>query len=53
MEELLFAMVKKTMDQQVLLNLTSTIIMSASFYLWMFHSNVNILVFVINLLSDT
>jgi hypothetical protein len=53
MEELLFAMVKKTMDQHVLLNLASTIIMCISFDLWMFHSNVNILVFVINLLSDT
>jgi hypothetical protein len=51
--EMLLAMVKKTMDQHVLPNLASTIIMSASFDLWMSCNNVDTFILVINVLNDT
>jgi hypothetical protein len=50
---MLLAMVKKTMDQHVLPHFASTTIMSSSFYLWMFRSNVDTFTLVINFLSDT
>jgi hypothetical protein len=46
-------MVKKTVDHYVLSNFASTTIMSSSFDLWMFHSNVDTFTLVINFLSDT
>ncbi len=52
-EKLLFAMVKKTMDQHVVLNLTSIIVMFISFDLWMSYRNVDIFIVVINFLNDT
>ncbi len=52
-EEMLLTMVKKTMDQHVVSNLTSTIVVSTSFDLWMSHDNVDTFSFVINFLSDT
>ncbi len=51
--EVLFTMVKKTMDQHVLPNLASTIVMSTSFDLWMSCNNVNTFALVINFLNDT
>jgi hypothetical protein len=46
-------MVKKTMDQHVVLNLASTIVVSTSFDMWMFHDSVDIFNFVINFTSNT
>jgi len=52
-EEMLLTLVKKTMDHHVLLNLTSTTVVSISFYLWVFHGDVDTFALVINLLNDT
>jgi hypothetical protein len=52
-EEMLPTMVKKTMDQHVVPNLASTIIVSISFDMWMCHDCVDTFNFVINFLSDT
>ncbi len=46
-------MVKKTMDQHVVSNLASTIVVSISFDMWMSHDDVDTFNFVINFLSDT
>jgi hypothetical protein len=52
-EEMLRAVVKKTMDHHVLPNLALAIVVFASFNLWMSHGRVNIFALVINLfLSD-
>jgi hypothetical protein len=53
MEEMLLAMVKKTMDNHVLLNLAYAIVVSISFYLWMSHGGVDTFALVINFLNDT
>jgi len=49
----LFAIVKKTMDQHVLLSLASAIVLSISFDLQKSHNDVDIFALVINFLSDT
>ncbi len=46
-------MIKKTMDQHVLPNLASTIVVSPSFDLWMSWNNMDIFTLVINFLNDT
>ncbi len=51
--EMLPTMIKKTMDQHVLLNLASTIIVCASFDLWMSCNNMDIFALIINFLNDT
>jgi hypothetical protein len=50
--EVLFAMVKKTMDQHVLPNLASTIVIFTSFDLWMSCNNVDTFTLVIKFLND-
>jgi hypothetical protein len=52
-EDILLAMVKKTMDQHVLPNFASTTIVFSSFDLWVFRSNVDTFTLVIDFLSDT
>jgi hypothetical protein len=52
-EEMLPTMAKKTMNQHVLPSLTSNVVMSTNFDLWMFCDNVNTFALVINFLSDT
>ncbi len=52
-EEMLPTMVKKTMDQHVVPNFASTIVVSTSFDMWMFHDGVDTFNFVINFMSDT
>jgi len=52
-EEMLATMVKKIMDQHFVLNLVSTIVVSTSFDMWMFHDSVDTFSFVINFLNDT
>jgi hypothetical protein len=51
-EEVLPAMVKKTMDHHVLSNLTSAIVFSTSFDLWMSCDDVDTFALVINFLND-
>ncbi len=51
--KMLFAMVKKPMDQHVLPNLASIIVMSTSFDLWMSCNNVDTFALVINFLNNT
>jgi hypothetical protein len=51
--EVLPTMIKKTMDQHVLPNLASTIVVFASFDLWMSHNNMDIFVLIINFLNHT
>jgi len=53
MEEILPAMVKKTIDQHVLSNLAYITLMFISFDLWVCPCGMDILVLVINFLSDT
>jgi len=50
---MLSTMIKKTMDQHVLPNLASTIIVSTSFDLWMPCNNMDIFALIINFLNDT
>jgi hypothetical protein len=50
---MLLAMVKKTMDQHVLLSLAFTIVVSISFDLWMSHSGVDTFALVIKFFNDT
>jgi hypothetical protein len=52
MEEVLQAMVKKTMDH-VLSNLAFAIMVFASFDLWMSHGGVDTFALVINFVNDT
>ncbi len=52
-EKMLFAMVKKTMDQHVLPNLASIVIIFISFDLWMSHDVMDIFSLVIKFLNDT
>jgi nitrate/nitrite transporter NarK len=53
-EEMLLAMVKKTMDQHVLPNLAIFIVaMFVSFYLWMLCSSVDTFALVIKFLNGT
>ncbi len=51
-EEVLSAMVKKTMDHHVLSNLTLTTMVFASFDLWMYRGEVDAFALVINFLND-
>jgi len=51
-EEVLRAMVKKTMDHHVLPNLALTTMDYVSFDLWMFHGKVDTFALVINFLND-
>jgi hypothetical protein len=51
-EEVLLAMVKKTVDQHVLSNFASTTVVSTSFDLWTSHNNVDIFALVTNFLND-
>ncbi len=51
-EEVLRAMVKKTMDHHVLPNLALTTMDYVSFDLWMFHGKDDTFVLVINFLND-
>jgi hypothetical protein len=51
-EEVLLAMVKKTMDHHVLPNLALAIVVYASFGLWMSRGGVNTFALVINFLND-
>ncbi len=44
-ERMLFAIVKKTMDQHVMPSLAFTTVMSASCDLWMSHDGVDIFIF--------
>jgi hypothetical protein len=53
MEEVLLAMVKKTMDRHVFLNHASAIVIFVSFDLWMFWGGVDTFVLDINFLSIT
>jgi hypothetical protein len=53
MEEMLLAMVRNTKDHHVLLHFASTIVVSISFYFWMFHGGVDTFALVINFLNDT
>ncbi len=53
MEEVLLAIVKKTMDHHVLLNLVFATIVSTNFDLWMFCGNVDIFALVINFFNVT
>jgi hypothetical protein len=50
---MLLAMVKKTMDHHVLPNLTSIIVNSNSFDLWMSHGSVDVFALVIKFLGKT
>jgi hypothetical protein len=52
-EEMLLAMVKKTLDQHVLPKLKISTIVSTSFDLWMFHGDVDTFVVVINFFNKT
>jgi len=52
MEEVLFAMVKKTLDQHVLPNLKTIAIVLANFDLWMSRGSVDTFVLVINFLNE-
>ncbi len=52
-EEVLLAIVKKTMDHHVLLNLVFATIVSTNFDLWMFCGNVDIFALVINFFNVT
>ncbi len=52
MENLLLAMVKKTLDQHVLPKLKTTTTILANFDLWMSHGNVNTFVLIINFLNE-
>jgi hypothetical protein len=52
MEEMLLAMVKKTIDHHVLSNLASTIVVFVSFDFEMYHINVDTFVLIINFLND-
>ncbi len=51
-EEILLAMVKKTLDRHVLPNLKFVITISASFNLWMSHDGVDTFVLVIIFLNE-
>jgi hypothetical protein len=51
-EEVLQAMVKKTMDHHVLPNLALIIMDYVSFDIWMFHGKVDTFLLVINFLND-
>jgi hypothetical protein len=53
MEEVLLAIVKKTMDHHVLLNLASATIVFTNFDLWMSRDNVDIFALIINFLNVT
>jgi hypothetical protein len=53
MEEVLLAIVKKTMDHHVLLNLASATIVFTNFDLWMSRNNVDIFAPIINFLNVT
>jgi hypothetical protein len=52
-EKMLATVVKKIMDQHFVPNLASTIVVSTSFDMWMFHDGVDTFSFVINFLNDT
>jgi len=52
-EEMLLAMVKKTLDQRVLPKLKIAAIVVTSFNLWMFRGGVDTFVVVINFLNET
>jgi hypothetical protein len=52
-EEMLLAMVKKTIDQHVLPKLKIVAIVATSFDLWMFRGGVDTFVVVINFLNET
>jgi hypothetical protein len=53
MEEVLLAIVKKTMDHHVLLNLAYATIVFTNFDLWMSRDNVDIFALIINFLNVT
>jgi hypothetical protein len=50
--EVLLAMVKKTLDQHILLNLKTIVIISINFDLWMFCGSVDTFVLVIIFLNE-
>ncbi len=52
MAEVLLAMVKKTLDQHILLNLKTIVIISINFDLWMFCGSVDTFVLVIIFLNE-
>jgi hypothetical protein len=51
-KEVLHAMVKKTMDQNVLPNLASITLISTNFDLWMFHGGVDTFALIINFVNE-
>jgi hypothetical protein len=51
-EEVLFAMVKKTLDRHVLPNLKTTTTISTNFDLWLFRGSVDTFALVINFLNE-
>jgi hypothetical protein len=53
MEEMLFDMVRKIMDQHILPNLAFLITISSSFELWMFYANMDTFVLIIKILNET
>jgi hypothetical protein len=52
-EEMLHAMVKKTLDQHVLPNLAFVVVLFISFNLWMFYMGVHTFALLINFLNCT